>query len=209
MTPVPADREPPVSGAPDLPDDPADSVLMARVRDGELDRLSELFERHHRRLFNFFLRLAPGRSAAEDLVQEAFVRMLKYRHTYKSEAAFVPWMFALARNAAVDQFRKRPALEVQEDPEAPEPAAPTALPLEELEKRERSELLQAALRRLPREKRELLLLARFGEMKYDAIGELLGVSVGAIKVRVHRAMNDLREQYRLVAGGVASGEGMP
>jgi RNA polymerase sigma-70 factor (ECF subfamily) len=108
---------------------------MARVRDGELDLLAELFERHQRRLFNFFLRLAPGRSAAEDLVQEVFVRMLKYRHTFRSEAEFTPWMFALARNAAVDQFRARPKLEVQEDPEAPEPAAPLEHPLEELEKR--------------------------------------------------------------------------
>ena len=188
------------SGAPADPDGVSDTALMARVRDGELERLSELFERHHRRLFNFFLRLAPGRSAAEDLVQEVFVRMLKYRHTFKSEAEFAPWMFALARNAAVDQFRSRPRLEVQENPEGPEPVAREAGPAEELERRERSELLQAALQRLPREKRELLLLARFGEMKYEAIGELLGASVGAIKVRVHRALKELREAYRTVSG---------
>jgi RNA polymerase sigma-70 factor (ECF subfamily) len=72
--------------------------------------------------------------------------------------------------------------------------------VERLEQRERSELLQAALGRLPAEKRELLLLARFGEMKYEAIGELLGVSVGAIKVRVHRALKELREAYHAVAG---------
>jgi RNA polymerase sigma-70 factor (ECF subfamily) len=179
--------------------EPTDSVLMARVRDGELELLSELFERHHRRLFNFFLRLTPDRSAAEDLVQEVFVRMLKYRHTYRSDAELTPWMFALARNAAVDQYRHRPK-ELQEDPEAPEPVSPVAAPSERLEQRERSELLQAALRRLPAEKRELLLLARFGEMKYEAIGELLGVSVGAIKVRVHRALKELREAYRVVAG---------
>jgi RNA polymerase sigma factor (sigma-70 family) len=179
--------------------EPSDSALMARVRDGELDLLSRLFERHHRRLFNFFLRLTPDRSAAEDLVQEVFVRMLKYRHTFKSDAELTPWMFALARNAAVDSYRHRPK-ELQEDPEAPEPVSPVEAPSERLEQRERSELLQAALRRLPAEKRELLLLARFGEMKYEAIGELLGVSVGAIKVRVHRALKELREAYRVVAG---------
>ena len=179
--------------------EPSDSALMARVRDGELDLLSELFERHHRRLFNFFLRLTPDRSAAEDLVQEVFVRMLKYRHTFKSDGELTPWMFALARNAAVDQYRHRPK-ELQEDPEAPEPVSSGEAPSERLEKRERSELLQAALRRLPAEKRELLLLARFGEMKYEAIGELLGVSVGAIKVRVHRALKELREAYQTVAG---------
>ena len=73
-----------------------------------------------------------------------------------------------------------------------------------LEERERSELLQKALQRLPREKRELLLLARYGEMKYEAIGELLGASVGAIKVRVHRALKELREEYRMVSGETAA-----
>jgi RNA polymerase sigma-70 factor (ECF subfamily) len=165
-----------------------------------LDLLAELFERHHRRLFNFFLRLAPGREAAEDLVQEVFVRMLEYRHTFRNEAEFTPWMFALARNAAVDRYRARPALEVQADPEAPEPAAPSADPIDELEREERTELLQAALRRLPHEKRELLLLARFGEMKYAALAELLGISVGALKLRVHRALRALRHEYQAIAG---------
>ncbi len=180
----------------------SDSELMARVRDGDLDRLAELFERHHRRLFGFFLRLAGDRTAAEDLVQEVFVRLLKYRHTFKSEAEFTPWMFTLARNAAVDRYRGRPR-ELQEDPEAPEPAAPVTAhdhPAARLEKREQSALLQAALGRLTPEKRELLLLARFGEMRYDRIGELLGVSVGAVKVRVHRALKELRAAYRVVAG---------
>jgi len=190
----------------------SDRELMVEVREGDVARLGELFERHERRLYNFCLRLTRDRAVAEDLVQEVFVRMLKYRHTFRSEAEFTPWMFAMARNAAVDQFRARPRLEVQEDPEAPEPAAPLEHPIEEMEKKERSELLQAALQRLPREKRELLLLARFGEMKYEAIGELLGVSVGAIKVRVHRALKELRVEYRALAGdrfGLVAEEGLP
>jgi len=180
-----------------------DSELMSRVRDGELEQLSELFERHQRRLFGFFLRLAGERAAAEDLVQEVFVRLLKYRHTFRSEAEFTPWMFGVARNAAVDHFRARPK-ELQEPENAPEPAAPLLHPVERIEKRERATMLHAALGRLPADKRELLLLARFGEMKYESIGELLGISVGAVKVRVHRAMKELREAYRLVSeGGVA------
>jgi RNA polymerase sigma-70 factor (ECF subfamily) len=112
-------------------------------------------------------------------------------------------MFGVARNAAVDHFRGRPR-ELPATDGTPEPAAPVAHPVERLERRERSALLQAALGRLPAEKRELLLLVRFGEMRYESIGELLGVSVGAVKVRVHRAMKELREAYRAVSeGGVA------
>ena len=101
---------------------PADSQLMGRVRDGEVALLGELFERHHQRLFHFFLRLARSRQAAEDLVQEVFVRMLKYRHTFRSESEFVPWMFTLARNAATDLYRARPK-ELPENPDTPEPQA--------------------------------------------------------------------------------------
>ena len=176
----------------------SDADLMTRVRAGETERLAELFERHHRRLFNFFLRLTGRRSVAEDLVQEVFVRMLKYRHTYRPGAELAPWMFTLARNAAADHWRGRPR-EVEQDPEAPEPAAPTTHPLDRLEAAEQRSRLRAALGHLHPEKRELLLLARSGELRYERIGELFGISVGAVKVRVHRAMKELRTAYEALA----------
>jgi RNA polymerase sigma-70 factor (ECF subfamily) len=187
------------------PEPPSDRELMGEVKEGDLDRLGELFERHHRRLFNFFLRLTRERSAAEDLVQEVFVRMLKYRGTYRSEAEFTPWMFKLARNAATDLWRARPK-ELPHEPEAPEPAAALTHPLDEMEQHDRRRRLSRALAALPEEKRKLLLLARFSEMRYDEIGEQLGCSVGAIKVRVHRAMKDLKTAFDVA--GPAGGAGL-
>ncbi len=172
----------------------ADSQLMGRVRDCEVELLGELFERHHPRLLQFFLRLVRQRTAAEDLVQEVFVRMLKYRHTFRSEASFLPWMFTLARNAATDLYRARPK-ELQEDPDAPEPEAPLAHPIAGLERKEQEARLRRALGRIDPAKRELLLLARFSELKYEQIAEMLGISEGAVKVRVHRALKDLKEAY--------------
>jgi len=173
---------------------PEDAELMARARDGEVDLLSELFERHHRRLFSFFVRLTSDRSASEDLVQEVFVRMLKYRSTYRDDGDFTAWMFTLARNAATDLWRSRPREEAI-DPEAPEPASAEPLPSTAFERKDAEARLSRALARLPREKRELLLLARFGEMKYEAIARLLDTSAGAVKLRVHRAMKQLRAAY--------------
>ena len=180
-----------------------DRELMAEVRDGDVARLGELFERHHGKLYNFLFRLSRDRSIAEDLVQEVFVRMLKYRGTYKTEAEFAPWMYKLARNAATDLWRARPK-ELQHEPDAPEPAAELAHPVDTMDERAKRARLARALEALPREKRELLLLARFSEMRYDEIGELLGTSVGAIKVRVHRAMKDLKAAFD---SGVAPGIG--
>ena len=141
-----------------------DSQLMGRVRDGDVALLGELFERHHQRLFHFFLRLARSRQAAEDLVQEVFVRMLKYRHTFRAESEFVPWMFTLARNAATDLYRARPK-ELPQEPDAPEPEAPLAHPIAGLERAEQEGRLRRALARLEPGKREILLLARFSELK--------------------------------------------
>jgi RNA polymerase sigma factor (sigma-70 family) len=172
-----------------------DSALMARVREGEVGLLGELFERHHRALFNFFSRLMRDRAVAEDLVQEVFVRMLKYRHTYRSDGELVPWMYALARNAATDFHRARPR-ELPEDPEAPDPEASGPLPVETLQRAEQTRTLKRALDRLPADRRETILLARFSGLGYDQIGELLGISEVAVKGRVHRAMGDLKKAYR-------------
>jgi len=67
----------------------ADNDLMLQVRDGDLGKLSFLFERYHRALFNFFLRSTGNRDLSEDLVQEAFLRLLKYRHTFRPDSRFV------------------------------------------------------------------------------------------------------------------------
>ena len=185
---------------PEIASAPADSQLMGRVRDGDVALLGELFERHHQRLFHFFLRLARSRQAAEDLVQEVFVRMLKYRHTFRSESEFVPWMFTLARNAATDLYRARPK-ELPQDPDAPEPQAELPHPIAGLERAEQEGRLRRALARLDPAKREILLLARFSELKYERIAEQYGISEGAVKVRVHRAMKELKAAF--LADGAA------
>ena len=180
----------------------SDADLMDRVREGETERLALLFDRHHRRLYGFFLRLTGSRAVAEDLVQEVFVRMLRYRQTFRPGAEFAPWMYTLARNAAHDHWRSRPR-ELEMTEETPEPVAPEAHPLAGLEAADASRRLAAALARLDPAKRELLLMARSGELRYQAIGELLGITEGAVKLRVHRAMKDLRAAWQ-AAGEVGA-----
>ena len=166
-----------------------------QVRAGDVEQLSILFERHHRRLFGFCLGLLGNRDTASDLVQEVFFRVLKYRHTFRDEADFAPWLYRLARNACIDQLRKggreRPS-EMQQEEARPDPSP---LASEELERREELVRLRSALGLLPEDKRELLLLARSGSLSYQQIAAMLGCSVGALKVRVHRALQMLREAY--------------
>jgi RNA polymerase sigma-70 factor, ECF subfamily len=172
----------------------SDTELMAAVRDGDLVQLGTLFERHHVGLFNFFLRLTGNRQLSEDLVQESFIRILKYRKTFRQPGEFRPWLFKLARNAVAAHFRKHGRDHLPPG-EPDEQACERPLALDQLQRAESARQLRAALMQLPYERREVLLLSRFGELRYDEIAELLGCSVGAVKLRVHRAVRQLREVF--------------
>jgi RNA polymerase sigma-70 factor (ECF subfamily) len=182
---------------------PTDIELMDQVRDGDTRQLAQLFTRHHLKLFNYYVRLTGDRHASEDMVQEVFFRMLKYRHTFRGDGEFLTWMYHLARNVHLDhhkKWRNRPA--VAEDPVEQSTEEPHAQ--EQLEQKQDRELLEQALARLPTEKKELLILIRYQDLRYDAIAELLGCSVEAVKVRVHRAMNDLRRIFFQLSGEKAN-----
>lgn len=183
-------------------DSTADNTIMEEVRDGRVAKLAILFERHHVMLYNFFLRLTGRPGPSEDLVQEVFVRILKYRGTYRSESRFTVWMFQIARNAHADYLRKlRPEVPIEAQFEEPAGAEPP--PAVRLETEVEAALLRQALDRLPLRKREILLLSRYEDMKYKEIAELLGCSLETIKTSVHRAIRDLRKIYLELQGGVS------
>src|SRR5439155_26049781 len=84
-----------------------DEQIMQDVRGGNVGRLELLFDRHHRALFRYFLHLTSDRALSEDLVQDVFFRILKYRHTYQPETSFRAWMYQIGRNAYLDELGKR------------------------------------------------------------------------------------------------------
>jgi len=178
----------------------SDNRLMEEVRDGKVERLAILFERHHVMLFNFFLRLTGNRSAGEDLVQDVFFRILKYRNTYLSQSRFTVWMYQIARNVHVDYLRKlKPELPIDEQFEEPAAAGPDTL--DRLSSGEDAATLRKALDRLPLRKKEILLLSRFQGMKYREIAELMGCDIGSIKSTIHRAVKELGKIYFELQGG--------
>lgn len=174
----------------------SDHALMLAVRSGELDALGELFERHHRPLFGFLIKLTGHRSAAEDIAQVVFERMLKYRHTYRDEGNFAPWMYQLARRCASDHFRKSAAAPAHHDPaDLQDHADETPHAGDHATRNDDHALLRSALKRLHHDDREVLLLSRFQELSFAEIAGILECSVGAAKVRAHRALHELRAIY--------------
>ena len=169
---------------------------MLAVRAGELDALGELFERHHGPLFGFLAKLTGDRSAAEDIAQIVFQRILKYRHTYRDEGRFCTWMYHLARRCAADHYRKS-----QRTPTAIDPADLSHHADDQPDAGDNAiasddhEILHHALDRLDRDDREILLLSRFQELSFSEIASILECSIGAAKVRAHRALRQLRDIY--------------
>lgn len=180
-----------------------DEQLMRRVRDGEVETLGLLYGRHRTPLFNFFLRLTNNAPSSEDLVHDVFLRMLKYRRTYITEHRFTTWMYQMARNVHFD-FRHKRRHEspmntetLEEQGALPSLAAPPDM---QSGKDQELQLLQAALAELSDESREALMLSRFQDLKYEEIATVLNCGVGAVKMRVHRALKELRASFTALAG---------
>ena len=172
-----------------------DHELMVAVARGNLAGMSEIYDRRHKALFRFFFRLIGRQAPAEDLTHEVFLRMIRYRHTYQAGDMFESWMYRIARNVFADHTKKHrletPAVEGQM--ELVESGRPT--PFETTMKQQDLALLHRALRALPDEKRELIVLSRFQGLTYEQIGKIVGCESGTVKVRVFRAMKEMGQTF--------------
>ena len=169
-----------------------DNALMLKVKSGDLDKLGLLYERHKKRLFGFFYNLNHNPSLSEDLVQNVFVRMLKYKHTYSGEGSFMAWMFSMARNVRYDYHKKNGQKHM--DLTQVEYKIEDSNTIEsQMNRKDDVALIQRAMMKLGNDKREVLVLSKFKEMKFSEIGKVLGCSEGAAKVKAHRALKDLRQ----------------
>jgi len=181
-----------------------DEQAMQEVHDGDVGKLELLFDRHHRALYHYFLHLTGNAAASEDLVQEVFFRILKYRQSYRADMSFRAWMFQIGRNAYLDQAGRQKA-EVAFPEGGPEVGAPGLLPDRELENKQETALLRRALAALPEEKREVIVMSRFLELKYEEIASIMKCEVGTVKVRVYRALRELGDKFFTLRGERAPG----
>ena len=177
----------------------SDEELMAQVRSGVGEMLGVLFERYHVPLFNYYVKLTGDRTTSEDLVQDVFFRILKYRHSYRIDTPFRAWMYQIARNARLDNLRKRRP-ETSWEPEM----SPAIEPVDTAQQSQEAVLLRNALLQISEEKREVLVLSRFQDMKYEEIAQLLGCEVNTVKTRVHRALQELRQALHQLESGKAA-----
>src|SRR5436309_3392484 len=174
--------------------------LLAACRRSDRRAFEELVRLSHRRVYSLAYRLVGDRSDAEDVAQEAYLRMYRGLAGFREEAQFVTWMYRIVTNCAMTVLRKRGRFGVllsEEDLDVPVPdrAAERAVDRDELER---------ALAELPEGQRVAVLLKDVYGMSVREISEELGVEEGAIKVRLHRARKRLAQS--LTTGDDSAGE---
>lgn len=171
-----------------------DERLMEAVKSGDLQHASTLFQRYQKPVFNFLARMTMDRTAAEDLTQNVFLRMIKYRNSYREGHTFQSWIYQVARNVFSDHYQKTKRVNSNfvavEKLKVDVPDG-----LDALEQEEREAQLHRSLAKLTEEQRELLILTRFQYMKYEEVAVIMDTTVANIKVKVHRAIQKLREHY--------------
>jgi RNA polymerase sigma-70 factor (ECF subfamily) len=173
------------------------SEWMRRCQQGNGEVLNDLYREVAPGMLNYIYKLVHDRALAEDLLQEAFLRVHKVRHTYRPDSPARPWLYAIARYTAIDALRKKGRRhEVAFEDAFMNAAAPEAL-----DKTERSESLkevERALEELPQGQREAFVLTKVAGLSVQEASAVLGISQGAIKVKVHRALREIR---RLLKSG--------
>ena len=186
----------------------ADEALMAAYSNGDLEAFEVLFARHRRALFTFLLHRVGDREAAEDLLQEIFLRVIRARGTFDSKGAFRPWLYTIARNAITDGHRRKSVREVvtSEGALAVDGAASGAGvldqraatpqvgmdPLTTLAARDLRARIEAALAHLPEAQREVFLLRERARLDYERISEVTGAGLATVKSRMRYALAALR-----------------
>ena len=173
-----------------------DNELMLMVKSGDIDRLGLIFERHNKSLYGYFLNLTGKTDISEDLVQNVFMRILKYRSNYRGGGNFSIWIYRIAHNVFVDFIKKKNKLEYSENINEWDNVLTDTSYEEGTSKHEKINILESALMKLPKKKREILTLSRYKELKYKEISEILGCSESAVKVRIFRAMEELKRIYK-------------
>ena len=170
-------------------------ALINRIQAGDTAAFAEVVKHYERPLFGFLGRMGLTQGHAEEIAQEALVRVWRNFANYDAQRAeFSTWLFSLARNLALNELaRASNRYEVMTGDEFPEMACQRPQPLALLLADEQRQLLQAALRKLPPADRSALALAYIEDLDLAAIARIEGCSTGAIKTRLHRAKRKLRE----------------
>src|SRR6476620_9583467 len=201
--------DPPVSVTPEATEGPTDGALVAAVRRGDDRAFEQLYSRYQRRIAGYVLGMVKDHGRAEDITQEVFISALRRMRQTDRAIAFKPWVYEIAKNACIDQFRRsRRAEEVsmdageglgQADHGRLVAADPT--PDDAVNAKQQLDHLCGAFGGLSDSHHEILVLREFEGLSYREIGDRMGLSRPGVESTLFRARKRLGEEYdELVSG---------
>jgi RNA polymerase sigma-70 factor (ECF subfamily) len=177
----------------------ADAVAMLQVREGCEASFNQLLERHRTPVVNFLYRMVQNQAIAEELAQEAFLRVYRSRASYEPTARFTTWLFRIATHLALNWIRDGRKRRNQESLDAEviqgatrqitdqQPSVESVL-VHEVKLQE----VRDAIAKLPAKQRAAVLMHKYQEMDYSQIAKVLGCSESAVKSLLFRAYESLR-----------------
>jgi RNA polymerase sigma-70 factor (ECF subfamily) len=174
-----------------------ESQLIDESLLGDSSAFGQLVKIHQDRLYNAVANFIGDRTEAEDVVQEAFVQAYLKLASFKRNAAFYTWLYRIAFNTAVSRKRrKRVETSVDQTREhtGSEPVDLGDTPGDRMMRDEQASQVHAALALLSDEHRAILVLREMDELDYDTIAEILGINIGTVRSRLHRARTQMREK---------------
>lgn len=164
-----------------------DEYLMRQIIKGNPNNLTHLFEKYNNQVLNYFFRMTGNLNDSQDLTQNVFFRILKYKHSFKQNMVFKYWMYKIAKNILSDYYIKHQK-QYKSNIETQEIETTTHNPTED-------QLLYNSIAKLPNEYKELIILNRFTNLKNRDIAEIYETTEASIKNKLYRALNKLRQIY--------------
>ena len=154
----------------------------------------EIYDRYYSRVHGYATSMLRDPTASDDVVQETFMRVQANYQDLRDPAKLSSWIFRVAHNLCMDQLRARRAARIDPAADPDEAGACEAASVQrELERRQMSACVRAKIDTLPEHHRAVILLFDIMELSHQEIADILGIEVGAVKVRLHRARKRLRE----------------
>jgi RNA polymerase sigma-70 factor (ECF subfamily) len=186
-----------------------DATLVSRCLAGEERAYAELLSRYRGRVYGLALRMVQNDTDAQDIAQEAFVKAFQSLASFDLDKPFAAWISKITANLCIDHYRRRRLQLVSLDtpidsergerPREFEDGGPD--PAERFQLGEEEQRVNALLNSLPDKYRTVVLLRHKEDLAYEEIAEILGIPLGTVKARLHRAHNLLKRKLRPVLEG--------
>ncbi|MFT3700601.1 MAG: sigma-70 family RNA polymerase sigma factor [Kofleriaceae bacterium] len=165
-----------------------DAVLIAAARAGDRRALDDLLERYEDRIYRFGLRMCGDEQSAREVLQETLIAAFRHLPGFRGQASLSTWLFQIARSFCIKERRGiRPTTPLERDLSDPTPS-----PEAQTHAREIGRVLSRAIAELPADQREVLILRDVEGLGAEEAASIVGIEVGALKSRLHRARSTLR-----------------